>query len=181
MKKVNIILTNGFETIEALTPIDILRRCGLEVTTYSIEGTLEVISSHDITVIADKLFDVKEALGGDMLILPGGPGFKNLVNHSGVMKLTKRYFEEDKYIGAICAAPLALSKWGLVDNRNITCHFSVSNEIKGANLINSPVVIDNKLITASGAGRSLDFALALGEVFTSKKNIENLKKGLTIS
>ena len=181
MKKVYVILAEGFEVIEALTPVDVLKRCGLEVVTLSITDKLEVKSSHGIEVKADEIFEENSYEDGELLILPGGyPGYDNIGKHSGVIKMAKLYIETDKYIGAICGAPLALSKAGLLKEYKVTSHFTVKDDLEVAEWIDEKVVVDKKLITSTGAGRSLDFSLVLGELLTSGNNIEKVKKGMTI-
>lgn len=181
MKKVYVVLAEGFEVIEALTPVDVLKRCGLEVTTLSITGNLEVKSSHGIEVKADEIFKAGSYDDGELLILPGGyPGYDNIAKHSGVLNMAKSYMETGKYLGAICGAPLALSKAGLLKGRKVTSHFTVKGDLETAEWVDEKVVVDSKLITSTGAGRSLDFALVLGELLTSTENIEKVKKGMTI-
>lgn len=181
MKKVYVILAEGFEVIEALTPVDVLKRCGLEVTTLSITTSLEVSSSQGILVKADKLFEDDDFNDGELLILPGGyPGYENIGNHFGILELAREYMTKGKYIGAICGAPLALSKAGLLKNRRVTSHFTVKDNLEGTDWVDEKVVVDGKLITSTGAGRSLDFALVLGELLTSVANVEKVKKGMTI-
>lgn len=181
MKRAYVVLAEGFELIEAMTPVDVLKRCGVEVETLSIGEGLEVASSQGVTVKADRFFDRDEFRDGDMLILPGGyPGYENIGNHQGVMDLAKYYLEGGKFLGAICGAPSALAKAGLLKERRVTSHFTVRELLKEAEYIDEKVVIDDNLITSTGAGRSLEFSLALGEALTSREVLEKVKKGMTL-
>lgn len=181
MKRAYVILAEGFELIEAMTPVDILRRCGVEVETLSIGEKLEVTSSQGVRVAADKFFDGEQFREGDLLVLPGGyPGYENIGNHRGVMELAKYYLESGKLLGAICGAPSALAKAGLLKGRRVTSHFTVRELISEADYVDEKVVVDDNLITSTGAGRSLEFSLALGEILTSAEVVEKVKKGLTL-
>jgi len=181
MKKAYVILAEGFELIEAMTPVDVLKRCEVEVETVSITGDLDVASSQGVVVRADKLFKAEELGDGDMFILPGGyPGYENIAGHKGVMELAKHYLDKNRYLAAICGAPLALAKAGLLTGRKVTSHFTVREALKEAEFIEESVVVDGKLITSTGAGRSLEFSLVLGEILTSEEVLKKVKKGMTL-
>ncbi|WP_319371755.1 DJ-1 family glyoxalase III [uncultured Ilyobacter sp.] len=182
MKKVYILLAEGFETIEALAPVDILRRCGIEVVTLSISNSKKVVSSQDIPVEADKLLSSEDFLDGDMIVLPGGsPGYQNLSKSSKVIELSKKYLDyPDKFLGAICAAPSILESAGFLKGRKIICHYSVKDHIKEGILVKEKVVQDGNLITASGAGLGIDFGLKLAEVLVGAEKVEEVKKIMTI-
>jgi len=181
MKKAYLILAQGFELIEAMTPLDVLKRAGVEVTTISIGNGPEVASSQGIEVKADTLFESDSFRDGDLLILPGGyPGYENIGNHKKVMDLAAYYLNNNKYLGAICGAPSALAKARLIDGRRVTAHFTVKDLLRDSHYVDEKVVVDGNLITSTGAGRSLDFALILGEVLKDQKNMEKVKKGMTL-
>ena len=181
MKKVYVILAEGFELIEAMTPVDVLKRCGLGVETFSITGSLKVNSSQGVSVLADKLFEEEKLRDGDMLVLPGGyPGYENIGAHRGVMELAGYYLKSNKYLGAICGAPSALARAGLIEGRRVTAHFTVKELLSSSHYVNERVVVDGNLITSTGAGRSLDFALTLGELLTDHETVEGVKKGMTL-
>lgn len=181
MKKAYLILAEGFEVIEAMAPLDVLRRSGVEVFTISIGRSLDVTSSQRITVKADTFFDPDTFKNGDMLILPGGyPGYENIGNHKGLMDLAAHYLSSNKYLAAICGAPSALAKAGLIDGRRVTAHFTVKDLLTDSYYVDEKVVIDDNLITSTGAGRSLDFALTLGEVLTDQETMEKVRKGMTL-
>lgn len=123
MPKVYEFLANGFEEIEGLAPVDILRRGGVDVKTISITGDLFVETSHGVTVKADiKFEDVADFNDADLLLLPGGmPGSTNLNAHEGVKTALKKQFEAGKRVGAICAAPMVLASCGILDGKKATC------------------------------------------------------------
>jgi 4-methyl-5(b-hydroxyethyl)-thiazole monophosphate biosynthesis len=181
MKRAYVVLAEGFELIEAMTPVDVLKRCGVEVETLSIDEGLEVTSSQGIIVRADRFFEGEGFRDGDLLVLPGGyPGYENIGKHQGIMDLAKYYLEEGKVLGAICGAPSALAKAGLLKGRRVTSHFTVRELLTEAEYIDEKVVVDDNLITSTGAGRSLEFSLALGEALTSREVLEKVKKGMTL-
>ncbi len=160
MAKVYVFLTDGFEEVEAITPMDLLRRAGVTVTTVSITGQLLVHGAHGIDIMADILFD-DSLLDADMLVLPGGPGTKLLKQHEGLKKIILSYHDAKKYLGAICAAPGVLGQNQLLVNKKAICFPGHEEYLHGAILVNQPVVEDDNIITSKGAGTSIDFALVL--------------------
>ena len=185
-----IILADGFETIEALTPLDVLRRCGVEVTTISLNQTRAVRSSHGVTVEADATMEdfmhncnccasgtVRQAL-----ILPGGyPGYKNLCDSPEVGALITQFHKEGKLLCAICGAPTALKANQICRGAAITCHTSVKEELSDYySILSSAVVKYMNIITGMGAGRSLEFAFAIAEALTSKEKVEEIKAKMEI-
>lgn len=181
MKKVYVLLANGFEVIEALAPVDIMSRAGIEVVTLSLNENLEVSSSHNILVKADKLLSSEDFLDGDGIVFPGGyPGYENLLKSEKAMSLAKYYLENNKLVGAICGAPSSLARKGLLDDKNITLHFGCYDLVgKECNILDKPVVVDKNLITGSGAGYSIDFGLALVNYLVPEK-LADVKKAMTI-
>lgn len=189
MSKAYLLLADGFETIEALTPIDVLRRCGIEVITVSINNTNKVISSHKIMVESDiflKENNIDSVLDGDMIILPGGyPGYINLQNSKEVSSIIKDYYKNNKYIAAICGGPTVIAKNNIAKGCNITCHTSVRDEMSDY-IIDKEydkyqgVIIDGKIITGIGAGHSLDFSLAIAEILSDRATVESVMKKMEI-
>ena len=203
-----IILADGFETIEALTPLDVLRRCGVEVTTISLNQTRAVRSSHGVTVEADATMEeymLKRSNAGSSssagssttassanttagscprqaLILPGGyPGYKNLCESAEVGALITQFHKEGKLLCAICGAPTALKANQICRGAAITCHTSVKEELSDYySILSSAVVKYMNIITGMGAGRSLDFAFAIAEALTSKEKVEEIKAKMEI-
>lgn len=175
MKKVIVTLAAGFEEIEAVTVIDVLRRAGISVTTVSISGHIEVEGSHGITVKADKLFSEAAFDEADMIVLPGGmPGSANLNNHEGLRGKIVEFSEQGRYLGAICAAPLVLGELGLLKNREATCYPGFESHLKEAIVCTEAVVQDKNIVTGRGAGKALAFSLRLTEVMAGKHVADTL-------
>lgn len=179
--KAYILLADGFETIEALTPLDILRRCGIDIKTVSITDSMEVISSHGLKVMADTLLSTGVS-DGEMLILPGGfPGYVNLRENQKVLSLVRGYCEAGKYVAAICGAPTVLKEAGVARGKKITCHSSVLDEVKGDYCCTcADVECDGNIVTGKGAGLSLPFALRLAEILAPASVVEKVKQGLQL-
>ncbi|SJZ66651.1 4-methyl-5(b-hydroxyethyl)-thiazole monophosphate biosynthesis [Cetobacterium ceti] len=181
-KKVYILLAEGFELIEALSPLDVLRRGHIHVETVSLNDGLEVKSAQKVTVVADRRFNIDELTDGDMIILPGGyPGYVNLKENKDVVSLVKYYLEKnDKYVGAICGAPSLLGENKFILGRKFTCHSSVLDAMDKKMYSHMDVVRDGNLITASGAGHGVEFGMELAKVFLDEKSIENIMKGMEL-
>jgi 4-methyl-5(b-hydroxyethyl)-thiazole monophosphate biosynthesis len=132
MKKIFIHFADGFEEIEAITPVDVLRRAGCDVITISITGKKDVHGAHGITVMADKVFDDVNYAQADMIVLPGGqPGSNNLNKHEELKKQIKAFHEQGKFVAAICAAPLVLGSMGILKGRKATCFPGVEPQLLG--------------------------------------------------
>lgn len=175
--KAYLFLATGFEEVEALTVLDILRRGGVECDTVSIMGDYDVTSSHAVTVRADLLFDEKELTDGDMLILPGGiPGTPNLKAHAGLAKLINMYKDAGKYLAAVCAAPTVYGEMGLLEGKNATCFPGLEDGLKGANHKTDKVVTDGQFITSCGMGTCIDFGLTLLTLLDSEKKADEIAK-----
>jgi 4-methyl-5(b-hydroxyethyl)-thiazole monophosphate biosynthesis len=159
-------LAEGFEEIEAVTVVDLLRRAGIEVRTASLAGT-RVTGSHGITVEADIPLDAVDATEYDMIVLPGGmPGAEHLKNDARVVALLRRFASEGRYTAAICAAPGVLAHAGLLDGRQATSFpgFLRDDSAPGLKLSAAPVVVDGKVVTSRGPGTAIEFSLALIEL-----------------
>ena len=179
MKKVYVLLAEGFEILEAVAPIDVMRRAGIKVATLSLNKTLEVNSAQNVMVKADDMFgEYKDA---DGVFLPGGySGYENLFKSDETMALTKYYLDNGKMVAAICGAPSAMGRRRIIDERNITLHFSTHNLVaEFCNIIDKPVVKDGNLLTASGSGYSQDLGFAILE-YLAPETIEKVKKGMTL-
>ena len=176
---VYIFLADGFEEIEALCPLDFLRRAGVETKTVGI-GAKIATGSHKIPVTCDICdADLTGNEDFDMVILPGGlPGATNLDKSPIVDKFVSRAINEDKFIGAICAAPFILGKRGYLNGKNATCYPGFEGELKGANVKQDGCVRDGKIITARAMGKSHDFALEIVEALTDKETREKLKNSV---
>jgi 4-methyl-5(b-hydroxyethyl)-thiazole monophosphate biosynthesis len=181
MKKIFIFLADGFEEIEAVATIDVLRRGGLDVTSVSISGTNEVTGAHNLTVVADQLFSESDFAGGEMLVLPGGmPGASNLNAHAGLKALLKQYAAEGKKLAAICAAPLVLGGLDLLQGKQATAYPGFENTLRGAVVLEQPVVKDGNIITGQGPCFALHFGLAIVEELQGKEKAEEVASGLLL-
>ncbi|HBG40365.1 MAG TPA: DJ-1 family protein [Porphyromonadaceae bacterium] len=181
MKKVSVLLANGFEEIEALGTIDILRRAEIQVQTVSIHSHREVTGAHQIQVTAEKVFEEVDFSQVDVLVLPGGmPGAKNLNEHEGVKRVLKDFAAQDKYIAAICAAPMVLGGLNLLDGKKATCYPGFEPELIGAKITDEPVVTDGKIITGKGPGLVFDFALDLVEKIAGIATRQEVQEGLLL-
>lgn len=176
-----VFFADGFEEIEAFTPIDVLRRAGLNVKLISV-GVEEFVSgAHNVTVFCDNLFEDVSFDDAEMLILPGGmPGAENLSNHIGLRKLILDFNTKDKPIAAICAAPMVLGKLGLLKNKNVTCYPGFEHFLEGANPTGKLVEKDGNLITGKGPGAAMEFAFTILEYFCGKEKVMELKEGMII-
>ena len=175
MKKVAVPLADGFEEIEAITIIDVLRRAGIEVTTISVTGNLEISGAHHIEIKADKLFSDFDFGEYDMIVLPGGmPGSVHLNQHEGLKQVLMEMKKQDKYIGAICAAPFVLGGLGLLEGLQATCYPGFEKYLRDAKHSEEGVVSDGKIITGRGAGLAMPFALKLLELLTCKDKAHDI-------
>ncbi len=156
-----VLLADGFEEIEALTPVDMLRRAGCEVRTVGI-GKKTITGAHGIPVCADLVSDEATADGVRMVILPGGmPGTKHLAASAFVEETLARVSRGGGYLAAICAAPTVLAKYGYLKGKRATCFPGFEKELSGAVYTDLPVVTDGKIVTAKDMTEALSFSVAL--------------------
>jgi 4-methyl-5(b-hydroxyethyl)-thiazole monophosphate biosynthesis len=164
-KKVLVILGDGFEEIEALAPVDILRRGDVVVETASVSNVLRVTGSHGIAVEADGL--LKDCLPEDyaMVILPGGPGVNNLMKCDGIFPIIIAIYKQGGWLASICAGPRVLAKAGVLRGRRITAYPTEKEALLPhvGEYVEEGVVVDGKVITACGAGYAVPFGLTLLE------------------
>ena len=179
MSKVYIFLANGFEEIEGLTVIDMLRRADVDIASVSISDTLQVTGSHNIKVQADiGLGDVNYD-DGCMFVLPGGlPGTTNLGECAVLTQLLKQAAKDGKYIAAICAAPSVPGKLGLLKGRRATCYPGFENTLDGAIPQTDTVVVDGHFITSRGMGTAIEFAAQIIAVLKDSKTAQDLKASI---
>lgn len=172
-------LADGFEEMEAVCPIDILRRCEIDVVTVGV-GDQCVTGSHGLDFMAD-IADINVVLDDsiEMIILPGGmPGTLNLEKNHVVQKAIDYCVENNKIIAAICAAPSILGRKNLLVGREAICFPGFENQLYGATLSEKYIVADGNIITAKGAGVSIEFGLKLAELLTSKERADVLRASL---
>jgi 4-methyl-5(b-hydroxyethyl)-thiazole monophosphate biosynthesis len=158
-KKALMILADGFEEMEAITPIDLLRRAGIEVLTAGLENEI-VAGKQGVKVRADTLMD--QASGNfDALILPGGPGYKKLAASAKVLRTVQSFYRDGQLCCAICAAPKVLSEAGILNGKTYTCYPGISKDIADAHYVDHEVVKDGNVITSAGPGTAIRFSLAI--------------------
>jgi len=159
MAKALILLAEGFEEIEAVTVADVLRRADVAVTLAGLTAT-RVRGAHDIVVQADTTLDAAQGEAFDAVILPGGgPGADRLRDDPRVLELLRRYAAQDKWVAAICAAPIALEAAGVIAGKTVACY--PGEALPSAKVVTDPVVRDGKIITSRGPATALAFALEL--------------------
>ena len=171
MAKVYEFLANGFEEIEGLAPVDILRRGGIDVTTVSITGSREVTTSHGVTILADTTFeDAGEMTDADLLMLPGGmPGSTNLNAHGGVLSTMRRQFDSGKLVAAICAAPMVLGTAGILQGKRATCSPGFQKYLTGAEYTGELFTVDGNVITGEGPCATLPYAYKILSLFIGEE------------
>ena len=176
MKTVLVTLAPGFEEIETITVVDILRRAGARVTlAATVTGVLE--GSRGIKVAPDAMLETIMDKEFDLICLPGGqPGTDNLNKDPHIEKLLQKMQSQGKYIAAICAAPIVLQKSGILKNKSMTCHPSVQSQFDSYH--DDRVVIDGKLITSQSPGTAMEFALKLVEILFGVERMEKVNAGV---
>ena len=174
-----VMLADGFEEVEALTVVDLLRRAGVSVSTVSIMGREEVIGSHKIPVIADLLFDAADFDSAAMIVLPGGmPGTTNLLRFEPLTKQLKKFYSEGRPLAAICAAPMVLAAHGILEGKKATIYEGMEDNLAGAVHTAGNVVQDGNIITSKGPGTAMDFALALIAFLCGEAKAKEVQAGL---
>lgn len=179
MKKAIVFLANGFEEMEAIGTVDILRRGGIETKTVSITEEYKVTGAHSIEVTADVLFSQADFSDIDALILPGGmPGSKNLNECEPLKELLIQQYKQNKLVAAICAAPLVLGGLGFLKGRKATCYPGFEPTLIGAIVTGEAVEKDGHIITGRGPGLVQQFALAIVAELKSTAVAEEVSAGL---
>lgn len=178
MKKVLIPLAPGFEEIEALAVVDILRRAGIEVV---LAGTADnpIEGRNRIKVLADASLDFVKGEDFDMIVLPGGAvGTENLKKDVRVKEIIERLYKKGRFITAICAAPTVLSAIGITEGKTVTSHPTVRAKLQKEKLSDDRVVVDGNIITSQGPGTAIEFAFKLIEVLLGKGKTAEVNKGV---
>ncbi len=169
-----VLLVDGFEEIEAIEPIDIMKRAGLMVMTVGVKD-LCVKGAHGITVKADILMEDLNKTDMELLMLPGGAGHVHLDEDKNVHELIDYAVQNDLYIAAICASPSIIGKKGLLKGKKATCFPGFEKFLDGALLCSDKAVCDGKIITGKGAGAASDFGFLIVEKLRNKKTASELK------
>lgn len=177
-KTIALFLTAGFEDAEALVPADLFKRAGLTVDLISIDQTDVVISSHHTKVIADKLLEQTDLTKYDLIMLPGGQ--VDLHKYQQLSDVYQQFIQQNKYLAAICAAPTALAKLGLLKGKNAVCYPTMRADLieHGAFYHHVPTVVDRPFITGRAPGAAFDFALTIISELLGVDAAENLKQQL---
>lgn len=169
-------LATGFEEIEALATLDVLRRFGLEVSTVSVTGTRLIHGAHGIPVMADTLFRRADAEACDCVILPGGmPGAKNLMACDALRRALLAHNKKGTLIAAICAAPFILGELGILEGKKATCYPGLEDRLHGAITKGNLIEEDGNIITGKGPGAAMDFAFAIAAHFVEKPMLERMR------
>ena len=172
-------LAEGFEEIEALCPLDLLRRAGVDIKTVAVGNQKNVMGAHGISVLADMTEKEYTDEHPDMVILPGGmPGTLNLDACDTVHKALDFAVRDNAYIAAICAAPSILGGKGILEGKEAICYPGFEDKLVGATLSQKRVVVDGKIITAAGMGVALEFGLALVSLLCGKEKADGLRKAV---
>lgn len=181
MGTVYVFFADGFEEIEALTIVDVLRRANLKVEMISVTGEDVVTGAHEVPIICDARFDGYNFDDAEILILPGGmPGAATLGKHEGLRELIRKFAEENKPIAAICAAPSVLGKMGLLKGKTVTCYPGFEQYLEGTESTGCMVEKDGNLITGLGPGAAMKFALTIVETLVSKEKAMELSEAMFV-
>jgi 4-methyl-5(b-hydroxyethyl)-thiazole monophosphate biosynthesis len=181
MKRACVLLADGFEETEAVTIIDVLRRAEVKVEVLGVEAK-KCTGSHGIVVEADALLSDRKSETFDAVVLPGGmPGAATLRDHWGVQKLVQAQHASGRLVAAICAAPIALAKAGVLEGKRATCFPGFENQLTGARTETTSVVKDGNVITSRGVGTALAFSLALVAELTDAPTAKTLGERMLVS
>ena len=181
MAKAFVFLANGFEDVEALIPVDVLRRGGVDVTTVSVVDDSQVVeSAHGVQMVADALFDDCDYSGADLLLLPGGmPGATNLYEHGGLCEAVKAQAAAGRRLAAICAAPaVVLGQLGLLSGHRATCYPGFEHLLAGATYTGELCTVDGNITTGEGPAAAFPFAYELLAQLTDRSVSDKVAEGM---
>lgn len=177
---VYVLLGTGFEEVEAIAPIDLMRRAGIQVLTVGVDGKA-VTGGHGITVEADITLDQMDLTDLEMIVLPGGLGGVATARSSQAALDALRFaYENDKYVAAICAGPTVLADLGIIGTKKATCYPGCEGGMAEASIVEAACVTEGKLITGASAGCAIPFALALIEALKGKEAATQVEKQIVI-
>jgi 4-methyl-5(b-hydroxyethyl)-thiazole monophosphate biosynthesis len=180
MKKVLIPLAAGFEDLEAVTIIDLLRRANISVTVAGLDDGV-ITGSRGTRILPDEILDTGSASGYDMIVLPGGlPGADNLNNDNRIHNILRQMADNGRYIAAICAAPKVLASAGLLKDKEVTSFPGALSDvaIEGMHHTGMAIAIDGNVITSRGPGTAMDFSLELIQLLTGSEARQQVEQGL---
>ena len=177
-----VFLASGFEDVEMIAPVDIMRRAGLEVETVSVTGEKIVTSAHGVGIVADRLLSEADLEQADLLVLPGGmPGATNLYACEPLRQAIRQHHAAGRPLAAICAAPLVYGRMGLLAGHRATCYPGFESELEGAEYTGAMVECDGQFITAKGPGAAMEFGYALASLFVGEPRVQGLRDGMMYS
>lgn len=179
VKKIYLFLATGFQETEAIAPVTVCRKAGLDITTVSITGNLWVESALGVTVQADMLFEEGNFDDATMLVMPGGmPGSTNLYDFAPLRELILQHYNAGKALAAICAAPLIYGRMGLLKGVNATCYPGCEDDQWGAVISDKAAVTDGQFVTGHGPGAALDFGYAIVDYLAGPEAVKKVKAGM---
>lgn len=179
MTRALIPVANGSEEMETVILVDVLRRAGWEVVLAGIDGKDPVTASRGVKLVPDEQWERLDLVSFDMIVLPGGMGgTEAFCKNDGVQEALRIFDIEELWIGALCAAPLALHKAGVLKNRAFTCYPGVENQMKRSDRSDEPVVVDGHIVTSQGPGTAIAFALKLIELVDGANAAEPVASGM---
>lgn len=179
---ITVFLATGFEEIEAIAPVDIMRRAGLDARIVSIEDSLVVKGTHGIPVQADMMLDQVDFSQVELMVLPGGlPGATNLDACAPLREVLEKHAAQGKAVAAICAAPLVLGHMGLLKGKKATCYPGVEGELEGAHCTGALVEVDGNTVTGKGPAAAFEFGYALVELLKNQEASLPLRDGMLYS
>lgn len=177
--KTIILLADGFEEVEALTPLDVLRRAGVDVALVSIMEREVVVGAHSVPIMADSLFEDIDKDDVDMVIVPGGmPGAAHVDMHEGAGELIFRLFQAGKPLAAICAGPMVFGRRGLLNGRRATCYPGFEKYLEGAECTGHMVERDGNIITGKGPAAAMEFAFEILTLLMGGDMAAEVRKGM---
>lgn len=181
MPKVLVLLADGFEEVETMSIVDVLRRAEIETVLAGLHR-MPILGSRGVKVVPDALLDSIQSDDFDMLVLPGGqPGTDNLNADPRVQELLKQFMNKRKNIAAICAAPLVLANAGILDGKHVTSYPSYKDRLGHVYYEEKNVVLDGNILTSRGPGTALHFALAIVERLVNKEKAERIRQAMLVS
>jgi 4-methyl-5(b-hydroxyethyl)-thiazole monophosphate biosynthesis len=180
MPRVAVILADGFEEVEAISIIDVLRRADVDTVVAGLHDG-QITSVRKVKVVADTVIDTVKADDFDMLVLPGGqPGADNLNADSRVKELIKSFSRKGKLVGAICAAPIVLAGAGVLQGKHVTSYPTYKDKVGDVVYEEKSVVVDGNILTSRGPGTALYFGLAIVERLAGKEKAQQIKEAMLI-
>lgn len=176
-----VMLANGFEEVEALTVVDVLRRANFDVQTVSITHSFQVEGTHGVIVNADNIFTEVSLAESELVVLPGGmPGALNLRNDETLCAVLKKRASENLAVAAICAAPFILGELGILQGKRATCYPGFEDKLAGATVTGAMVERDGNIITCKGPAAAMEFALTIVEALAGKGVRDEVAGGMLV-